>query len=130
MMKLSSIILSAFTALAFMGAFTTTATLINGQNAQAQTRTAKMIVDAAITEGIVGETASGYLALVNGTASPEITNAMNEINIGRKTVYTRLARAQNVQVEIVAALTGEKQLAGAAPGTKVLTKAGRWITVR
>jgi uncharacterized protein YdbL (DUF1318 family) len=70
------------------------------------------------------------LALVNGTASSDITNAMNEINAGRKSVYTRLARDQNVQIEIVAALTGEKQLAKAAAGSKVMNKQGMWVTVR
>ena len=98
--------------------------------AHAQTSSAKSIVDKAITDGIVGETASGYLALAQGSAAPEIVNAMNEVNSGRKTVYTRLAREQNIQIAVVAALTGEKQLAKARPGEKIMTKEGRWITVK
>lgn len=98
--------------------------------AQAQNRTssAKAIVDQAIADGIVGETAAGYLALVNGVADAKITKAMNEVNIGRKTLYTNKAREEGVPVEQVAALFGEKQLAAAKPGAKVLTKEGRWVT--
>lgn len=89
---------------------------------------AKSIVDTAIANGIVGETASGYLALVSDSASQSVVNAMNEINIGRKSIYTRLAREQNVAVEIVAALTGEKQIAKASLGTKYMNNQGQWVT--
>lgn len=91
---------------------------------------AKMIVDQAIREGVIGETAAGYLAMTGTSASPEVTNAMNEVNIGRKTVYTRLARQKNVSIEVVAALTGEQQILSAPQGTKILNKQGRWVTVQ
>ena len=76
--------------------------------AQAQNRTssAKAIVDQAIADGIVGETAAGYLALVKGSADAKITKAMNEVNIGRKTLYTNKAREEGVPVEQVAAQLG------------------------
>ena len=97
--------------------------------AQAQS-SAKAVVDQAKSAGVVGETASGYLALTSSSADPAIVNAMNEINIGRKSVYTRIARDQGVSVEVVAALTGEKQLAKAKRGSKVMTNEGRWVTVK
>ena len=85
---------------------------------------AKAVVDQAISAGKVGETISGYLAEVPGASlSAGERNAMNEINIGRKSVYTRLAREQNVSVEVVAALTGEKQIAKQRSG-KVMTETG------
>ena len=53
-------------------------TFMTPTDAVAQTRSAKMIVDQAIKDGIVGETAAGYLALVTGSADPKVVNAMNE----------------------------------------------------
>ena len=97
--------------------------------AVAQSRSsAKAIVDKAILDGVVGETAAGYLALVTGSADPDVRKAMNEINIGRKSLYTSKAREEGVPVEQVAALFGEKQLAAAKSGEKVLTPQGRWVT--
>lgn len=130
MKTMKTALVSLAGAAALLGGAYTLTSLSFGETVTAQTSSAKALVDAAIAKGIVGETASGYLALVSGSASPETVNAMNEINIGRKSVYTRLARQQNVQIEIVATLTGEKQLAGAAPGSMVMTKAGKWIRVR
>ena len=130
MMKLKTALGTLVAATAILGGTLTAASITAGETIAAQTSSPKAIVDAAIAKGIVGETASGYLALVSGAATPEILNAMNEINAGRKSVYTRLARQQNVQIEVVAALTGEKQLAKAAPGTMIMTKQGTWIKVR
>ncbi len=130
MKHIKPIFASILGALALLGGAVTMTTAFSAHTAQAQSYSPKSIVDNAIANGIVGETASGYLALTSGTASADILNAMNEINAGRKSVYTQLARQQNVQIEVVAALTGEKQIAKAAPGTKVMTKEGRWITVR
>jgi len=89
---------------------------------------AKSVVDSAIAQGVLGETASGYLALVSGSASQSVVDAMNEVNIGRKSLYTRLAREQSVAVEVVAALTGEKQIAKTALGAKYMNNKGQWVT--
>jgi uncharacterized protein YdbL (DUF1318 family) len=124
MKTLSKIIIVAVSA-GFLGAG---ALVLNSQGlnvAQAQTQSAKALVDRAIAEGKVGETAAGYLAAVNGQALDRATEAaMNEVNIGRKSVYTRLARDQGVKPEVVAALTGEKQIANAARGEYVMTATG------
>jgi len=125
-MKHMKTLLAGFATLGLLGGVAMVTT-INAPIAVAQSSSAKAIVDTAIQNGVVGETAAGYLALVTGSASQDVTNAMNEINAGRKTVYTRLAREQNVSVEVVAALTGEKQIAKQRGG-KVLTKDGRWMS--
>lgn len=121
-----------FLTLALTAALSVTAvgvsSLATPTDAVAQTRSAKVVVDQAITDGIVGETAAGYLALVTGSADPKIVNAMNEINIGRKSLYTSKAREESVPLDQIAALFGEKQLAAAKPGEKVLNKQGRWVT--
>ena len=92
--------------------------------AQAQAG-AKATVDAAIAAGQVGERIDGYLAVVSD-APANVRAAVDEINIGRKAAYTRLAREQNVKTEVVARLTGEKQIAKAAPGTFVMRDDGVW----
>ena len=97
--------------------------------AEAQSAGAKATVDAAKSAGVIGESVAGYLAVVSGAnPTPAQRAAMDEINIGRKAVYTDLARQQNVAVAVVAAVTGEKLVAKAAPGERVLLKDGSWST--
>ena len=128
-MNIRTITISLLAAAGLAGSFALGGSFLSTP-ALAQASAAKVVVDNAKREGLIGETAAGYLAVVGRQPDAEIVNAMNEINIGRKAVYTRLARAQNVQVEVVAALTGEKQIASAARGEKVLDKTGSWKTVR
>ena len=98
---------------------------ITGNNVAVAQMDAKSIVDAAKARGEVGERIDGYLAVVTDT-STEVKAAVDEINIGRKQVYTRLAREQNVKIEVVARLTGEKQIAKAAPDNMVMGEDGVW----
>lgn len=121
-------ILTSFSALAILGASVITVTTLGvSETATAQAQSAKAIVDAAKARGTIGETPSGYLASVGGESAAE-RNAMNEINIGRKAVYTRKARAENLQVEVVAAIFGEKQVLKASRGHKVMNASGAWQT--
>lgn len=87
----------------------------------------KSVVTAAKARGEVGERADGYLGVV-GSASNDVVAAVDDINIQRKSVYTRLASQQNVSVSVVAALSGEKLLAKAKPGEKIMTSSGNWTT--
>jgi len=95
--------------------------------AQAQASDAKAVVERAKAKGVIGETIAGYLAVVSG-ANPSAGEraAMNEINIGRKAVYTRRAREKGVGLDEVARVTGEAQIAKAKPGEKVLLSDGSW----
>jgi len=95
--------------------------------AHAQTSSAKSTVDSAKARGEIGEQIDGYLGVVDG-ASPTsaVRNAMSEINIARKSVYSQLAQQQNVQVNVVAALTGEKQIKKAKSGEFVKDATGSW----
>ncbi len=95
--------------------------------AHAQTSTAKATVDAAKARGEIGEQINGYLGVVDGASpSDRVRNAMTEINIARKTVYARLATQQNVQIDVVAQITGEKQIKKAASGHFVKDATGAW----
>ena len=117
-------VITAFSALALIGGGVMLNTWIAVPDAQAQSG-AKAVVDGAIAKGRIGETISGYLAAVGSVTDAE-RRAMNEINIGRKSAYTQLAEKQGVSTEVVARVIGEKQLAKAAPGTKVMGADGRW----
>jgi uncharacterized protein len=127
-MKLSAKLTSA---LFVASAVFTTVTLapVLAQEAAAQTVSAKSIVDKAKTDRIVGEKLNGYLALVTQDVSPEIRAAVNEINIKRKSIYTRLARGQNVGVSDIAGLTGEKLVAKAKLGEMVMLADNQWRPV-
>jgi len=127
-MTLKAKILTSLSALALVGAGVVTVTVLGtAQPAIAQTQSAKSVVDAAKARGTIGETPAGYLAVVGGETAAE-RNAMNEINIGRKALYTRKARKENLQVEVVAAVFGEKQILKAASGQKVMNSNGTWRT--
>lgn len=86
---------------------------------------AKMVVDQGISAGRIGERIDGYLAAVGDVSEAE-RRAMNEINIGRKSVYTDLAEKKGVSVEVIGRLSGEKQLAKAASGAMIMNDSGRW----
>lgn len=118
--------LGAMSALAMLTGGVVLNTVVNVPTAQAQSSD-KAVVDAAIAAGRIGETIGGYLAAV-GTLSDDERRAMNSINIGRKSVYTSLAQKQGQSVDVVARLTGEKQIDKAAPGTKIMTESGQWST--
>lgn len=127
-MSRKTIVTAVFSAFAILGGVSVTS-MVNSAPAFAQTADAKAVVDTAKASGVIGETASGYLAVVS-SASRDVVNAMNEINIRRKSLYTRLARQQNLQIDVVAALTAEKVRATKAKtGEKYLDKNGEWITI-
>jgi len=127
-MTLKTKILTSLSAVALLtGGLTTVILLGTSESALAQSQSAKVIVDTAKERGTIGETPAGYLAIVGGETAAE-RNAMNEINIKRKALYTRKARAENLQVEVVAAIFGEKQILKARSGHKVMSTGGSWQT--
>jgi len=128
-MTLKKTVFTAISAIALLAGGTITIATFSGTDAAAQAQSAKSIINAAKTKGVIGETAAGYLAETgSGSVSAAERAAMNEVNIGRKSVYTRMARAKSVQIEVVAAITGEKQIAKAKPGEKVMDESGAWRT--
>lgn len=121
---MKTFLIAGFAALSVLSVGAVAGNLSGTSVAQAQSN-AKNVVDAAKTRGEIGERIDGYLGVV-GDPSPAVRAAMDEINIGRKAVYTRLAREQNVRIEVVARLTGEKQVEKAAKGEYVMGDDGRW----
>lgn len=127
-MTLKTKFLTSLTALAVISGGTIALTTLGmSSTAAAQSQSAKSVVDAAKARGTIGETPAGYLAVVGGETAAE-RNAMNEINIRRKALYISKARKENVQVEMVAAIFGEKQILKAPRGQKVMSANGSWQT--
>ena len=128
-MTFKKIAFSAISALALLAGGTVAIATFGGTDATAQAQSAKSIITKAKAEGTIGETIAGYLAETgSGSVSAAQRAAMNEINIGRKSIYTKKARAENLQVEVVASVFGEKQLAKAKPGEKIMDSSGSWRT--
>lgn len=128
-MTLKHKVFTALAAVSLLAGGTFVASTFGATDATAQAQSAKSVVDGAIKKGTIGETVAGYLAETgSGSLSAAERAAMNEVNIGRKSIYTKKARAENLQVEVVAAVFGEKQIAKAAPGSKVMDSSGSWRT--
>lgn len=100
----------------------------SGDNvAYAQTSSAKATVDAAKDRGEIGEQIDGYLGVVDGASpSAKVRNAMLEINIARKAVYTEAAANSSQPAAVFAQLTGEKQIKKATRGQYVKDATGAW----
>lgn len=135
-MKLSSILMSAtFAAAVIIGTialapvWTPNASAQTTSSTSSQIVSAKSIVDQAKIDKTVGEKLNGYLDFVTQDVSAEIRAAVNEINIKRKSIYTNLAREQNVGISDIAGLTGEKLIAKAKPGEMVMMGDNLWHVV-
>ncbi|MDU4001463.1 YdbL family protein [Pluralibacter gergoviae] len=89
------------------------------QSAQALT------LEQARTEGRVGETLSGYLAPVAQDADTQALVA--RINAARSASYQQLASQNNVPVNEVAKMAGQKLVARAQPGEYVRGLNGQWL---
>ncbi|WP_409433187.1 YdbL family protein [Litorimonas sp. RW-G-Af-16] len=122
-----TLIISAFAAFALLGGGAIAMNVTGGNVAVAQAQSAKAIVDAAIQRGEVGERVDGYLAVVDGkNPSAAVRAAVQEINIGRKSVYTQRANARNVKTEELSTLIGEQQIQKLPPGAYYLDASGVW----
>jgi len=123
----------AFTVLALSAAAFSLSVSASAQStdqtlAQTQSQISKDVVDDAKAKGLIGETVGGYLAVVDNSADRSVIDAMYDINIRRKSLYTKKAREQNVDVEEIAALTGEKVVENASSGEMVMYSDGQWVT--
>ncbi|HEY8384834.1 MAG TPA: YdbL family protein [Porticoccaceae bacterium] len=77
------------------------------------------------SQGLVGETATGYIAPV-GTATAEVTSLVNDINRQRKAEYERIAAKNNISVKDVEALAAQKAIEKTPAGQYVRTN-GQWV---
>lgn len=85
-----------------------------------------LTLDEARSQGLVGETFSGYIELVQ-TNNKQAQQLVNEINQARKAKYAEIAKTNQVTPESVARLAGEKLVARANEGEFVKGINGKWV---
>jgi len=85
----------------------------------------KAAVDAAKAAGTVGEQADGYLGIVS-SADGTVTAAVNEINAGRRQVYTQTATKSGVTPDAAGQATGAQLIAKTPAGQYIKPLGGAW----
>jgi len=86
------------------------------------------VIAQARAAGVVGEQADGYLGVVPGqTASADVRAHLDQINIGRRALYTQRAQDRGVAVnEMAAAVACEVFEGRIAPNEHYRDEAGTW----
>ena len=85
----------------------------------------KAAVDAAKAAGIVGEQADGYLGIVSN-ADGTVTAAVNEINAGRRAVYSQTASKSGTTPDAAGQATGAQLIARTPAGQYIKPIGGSW----
>ena len=85
---------------------------------------AKQQLDSAKQSGLVGETPSGYLAVVKAEGNArEIVEAINQ---ARRQEYSRIAGKHNIPVAEVEAVAGKKAVEK-TPAGQFVRVGGKWV---
>ncbi|MBS0970909.1 MULTISPECIES: YdbL family protein [Yersiniaceae] len=84
-----------------------------------------LTLDEARTQGRLGETLDGYVALVK--PDPEAAALAERINQARRDRYREIAEENQVPLDNVARLAGQKLVARARPGDYVRGINGLWL---
>ena len=99
-------------------------------SAAAQTPAQKAMVDAAKSEGVVGEQADGYLGFRTSSPDTALREAVSDTNEGRRSVYQRSATStgEGVTAEIAGQRMFETQLFARIPSGQWYRNAeGQWL---
>lgn len=78
-------------------------------------------LDSAKRGGLVGETAEGYVALVNPAAPPEVRALVDDVNARRRAEYQRIAADNGITLDQVETLAARKAIEK--------TAAGGWVRI-
>lgn len=84
-------------------------------------------LQAAKSQGLVGEQPNGYLGSVKGKPGPDVVALMNEINTARKQEYQRIAQRNNTQLDVIETLAGKKAIEKTPSGQFIRTPSGEWV---
>ena len=109
----------------FKNIFAAAALMLLATPAFADLAADKATVDAAKAAGTVGEQADGYLGIVS-SADGTITAAVNEINAGRRQVYTQTATKSGVSPDAAGQATGAQLIAKVPGGQYFKPIGGAW----
>lgn len=93
--------------------------LLSVQNAFA------MDLQSAKKQGLLGETASGYLSAVK-PASAEVKALMDDVNAKRKNKYQAIAKRNSTSLSAIEHLAGKKSIEKSGRGSYV-KPAGSWL---
>lgn len=83
-------------------------------------------LDQAKSQGLVGETPTGYLEAVNPGSSPQIQALITDINSRRKAEYTAIAKKNGTEIRAVEALAGQKAIDQTGAG-RFVKVGGQWV---
>lgn len=83
-------------------------------------------LDAARSQGLVGEANSGYIAIVS-ESSPALEQLVSEVNGKRKREYAAIAKRNGISIAQVAARAAEKLEARLPSGAYYQDSRGRWV---
>jgi uncharacterized protein YdbL (DUF1318 family) len=75
------------------------------------------------TQGLVGETSSGYIAAVK--ASGEVNALVNDINGQRKAYYQKIAKKNSISLQAVEVRAGQKAI-GKTPSGQYINSGSGW----
>lgn len=85
-----------------------------------------LTLDEAKSQGLVGEKVDGYLGIVVANPPAEVEALVASTNDGRRKVYLELAQRNNITVEAVGIVSGEKLREKALRGEYVQSTTGQW----
>ena len=85
-----------------------------------------LTIDEAKQQGIIGESLSGYLAVVN-QSNQEAFALTNKINRERELKYGEIAQKNNLSTNDVAKIAGQKLVERAETGEYVRGINGQWL---
>ncbi len=92
----------------------------------AQTPADKATIDAAKSQGVVGEQADGFLGLVKAGAGPAVISAMQQINAGRAAAYRDTAAKTGVTADAAGQATAVQLRARLPAGEWYRPLNGAW----
>ncbi|RCU45328.1 DUF1318 domain-containing protein [Corallincola luteus] len=86
---------------------------------------AAITLDAAKSQGLVGEQLDGYLGVV--VASDDVSALVTDINAKRQQAYAKIAKQNQLTLEQVAVLAGKKAIDKTPSGQFIQAADGTWM---
>jgi uncharacterized protein YdbL (DUF1318 family) len=87
---------------------------------------AALTIDAAKSQGLVGEKPDGLLGIVVATPSADVKTLVDTTNTERLKRYQDIAAKQGTQLEQVQAVAGQKLVSATPAGQYILAADGTW----
>lgn len=87
---------------------------------------AALSIDAAKSQGLVGEQPDGLLGIVTPSPSPELSALVGDINAERLRKYQDIAAKNGTQLSQVQAVAGQKLITTTPPGQYIKNASGSW----